>query len=64
MISSEERYSKHQVTVYGLKMAYIDEGAGDPIIFLHGNPSSSYEWRNIIPRFPKIIHMNSISHLK
>jgi haloalkane dehalogenase len=49
MISAEERYSKHQVTVHGLKMAYVDEGAGDPIIFLHGNPSSSYEWRNIIP---------------
>ena len=49
MISAEERYSKHQVTVHGLKMAYIDEGVGDPIIFLHGNPSSSYEWRNIIP---------------
>jgi haloalkane dehalogenase len=49
MISAEERYSKHQVTVHGLKMAYIDEGVGDPIIFLHGNPSSSYEWRNVIP---------------
>ncbi len=49
MISAEERYSKYQVTVHGLKMAYIDEGVGDPIIFLHGNPSSSYEWRNVIP---------------
>ena len=29
-------------------MAYVDEGSGDPIIFLHGNPSSSYEWRNVI----------------
>lgn len=49
MISAKERYSKHKVTVHGLKMAYIDEGVGDPIIFLHGNPSSSYEWRNVIP---------------
>ena len=49
MISAEERYSKHHVTVHGLKMAYVDEGVGDPIIFLHGNPSSSYEWRNVIP---------------
>lgn len=49
MISPEERYSKHRVTVHGLKMAYIDEGEGDPIIFLHGNPSSSYQWRNVIP---------------
>jgi haloalkane dehalogenase len=49
MISEKERYSKHKVTVHGLQMAYVDEGEGDPIVFLHGNPSSSYEWRNVIP---------------
>ncbi|MBX9399637.1 alpha/beta fold hydrolase, partial [Streptomyces sp. TRM72054] len=30
-------------------MAYVDEGEGDPIVFLHGNPTSSYIWRNVIP---------------
>jgi haloalkane dehalogenase len=35
-------------------MHYIDEGEGDPILFLHGNPTSSYLWRNIIP------HVNSL----
>ena len=30
-------------------MAYVDEGQGDPIVFLHGNPTSSYLWRNIAP---------------
>lgn len=30
-------------------MAYVDEGQGDPIVFLHGNPTSSYLWRNIMP---------------
>jgi haloalkane dehalogenase len=30
-------------------MAYIDTGTGDPVVFLHGNPTSSYLWRNIIP---------------
>jgi haloalkane dehalogenase len=35
--------------INGLKMAYVDAGKGDPIIFLHGNPASSYIWRNIIP---------------
>ncbi len=49
MISAEERYFKHKVMVHSLQMAYVDEGKGDPIIFLHGNPSSSYEWRNVIP---------------
>lgn len=54
MISSEEKYSKHYVTVHGLKMAYVDEGSGDPIIFLHGNPASSYVWRNVIPHLVKL----------
>jgi haloalkane dehalogenase len=30
-------------------MVYIDTGTGDPVVFLHGNPTSSYLWRNIIP---------------
>lgn len=33
-------------------MHYIDEGTGDPILFIHGNPTSSYLWRNIIPHLP------------
>ncbi len=49
MISAEERYPKRHVTISGLQMAYVEEGVGDPIVFLHGNPSSSYEWRNVIP---------------
>jgi haloalkane dehalogenase len=35
--------------VLDTEMAYIDEGEVDPIVFLHGNPTSSYLWRNIIP---------------
>ncbi len=35
--------------VDGLTMAYVDEGEGDAIVFLHGNPTSSYLWRNIMP---------------
>ena len=49
MISAEERYSKNTVTVHGKQMAYVDVGKGDPVVFLHGNPTSSYLWRNIIP---------------
>ena len=40
---------KQFATVDGKRMAYVDVGAGDPIVFLHGNPTSSYLWRNIIP---------------
>ena len=32
-------------------MAYIDEGAGSAIVFQHGNPTSSYLWRNVMPHF-------------
>ena len=37
------------ITVKGLKMAYQEEGEGPPIVFLHGNPTSSYLWRNVVP---------------
>lgn len=40
---------KRSVMVNGRSMAYVDVGEGDPVVFLHGNPTSSYLWRNIIP---------------
>lgn len=40
---------KHHATVNGLRMAYVDEGEGDTVLFLHGNPTSSYLWRNVWP---------------
>ncbi len=43
------RDKKKFATVHGKQMAYIEEGTGDPIVFLHGNPMSSYLWRNIMP---------------
>ncbi len=49
MISAEERYPKKRVPVHGRSMAYVEVGSGDPIVFLHGNPTSSYLWRNVIP---------------
>ena len=48
-ISADFPFESHYVEVLGSKMHYIDEGEGDPILFLHGNPTSSYLWRNIIP---------------
>jgi len=48
-ISPEFTYSSHFVNVLGSKMHYIEQGHGDPILFLHGIPTSSYLWRNIIP---------------
>jgi len=37
------------VEVLGSRMAYVDRGEGDPIVFLHGNPTSSYLWRDVMP---------------
>ncbi len=48
MISTTE-HDKKTVVVNGKRMAYVEMGAGDPIIFQHGNPTSSYLWRNIMP---------------
>ena len=49
MISAEERYEKKEARILGYTLRYVDEGMGDPIVLLHGNPTSSYLWRNIIP---------------
>jgi len=48
-ISADFPFAVRDVQVHGARMAYIDEGSGDPIVFLHGNPTSSYLWRNVIP---------------
>jgi haloalkane dehalogenase len=47
-ISAKPFGTKKFATVNGVRMAYIDEGAGDAIVFQHGNPTSSYLWRNIM----------------
>ncbi len=48
-ILSDFPFESKYIGVHGSKMHYVDEGSGDPILFLHGNPTSSYLWRNIIP---------------
>jgi haloalkane dehalogenase len=48
-LSASPYAQKKFAAVRGRRMAYIDEGAGDAIVFQHGNPTSSYLWRNIMP---------------
>ncbi len=48
-ISAAFPFQSKFVEVQGSKMHYVEEGAGDPVLFLHGNPTSSYLWRNVIP---------------
>jgi len=50
MSISVEKFGKQKFAeVKGKRMAYIDEGAGSAIVFQHGNPTSSYLWRNVMP---------------
>jgi haloalkane dehalogenase len=48
-ISATSRYKKQRRQVLDREMAYVEAGKGDPIVLLHGNPTSSYLWRNVIP---------------
>ena len=48
MISTAE-HPKKFIEINGKRMAYVEMGDGDPIVFQHGNPTSSYLWRNIMP---------------
>jgi len=48
-ISTEDPSYRKYVSVLNTNIAYVDVGVGDPIVFLHGNPTPSYLWRNIIP---------------
>jgi len=48
-ISPDDPFPRERVRVRDAEMAYVDVGEGDPIVFLHGNPTSSYLWRNVIP---------------
>ena len=49
MISPAFPYQKQRRQVLGREMAYVEVGEGDPIVLLHGNPTSSYLWRNVLP---------------
>ena len=49
MISANMPYTKSFKTINGKSIAFVDVGEGDPIVLLHGNPTSSYLWRNVIP---------------
>jgi len=48
-MTSSDELPKKSISVRGVNMAYVEMGSGDPIVFLHGNPTSSYLWRNVMP---------------
>jgi len=48
-ISAADPYPRRRMKILDTATAYVDTGAGAPVVFLHGNPTSSYLWRNVIP---------------
>ena len=48
-IAAADPYERRLTRVLDTEVAYVDVGSGDPVVFLHGNPTSSYLWRNVIP---------------
>ena len=51
-IPAHDPYTRHRVQCAGVELSYVDTGAisgGDPVVFLHGNPTCAYLWRNVIP---------------
>jgi haloalkane dehalogenase len=48
-ISAADAYERHRIAFLETEISYADTGAGEPVVFLHGNPTSSYLWRNVIP---------------
>jgi haloalkane dehalogenase len=49
VISAVDGHRRRRASLLDVEMSFVDEGQGDPIVFLHGNPTSSYLWRNVIP---------------
>ena len=53
-MTSSETLEKKTIEVLGKRMAYVETGAGNPVVFQHGNPTSSYLWRNIMPHMAPV----------
>jgi haloalkane dehalogenase len=53
-ISPADPHPRRRVRVLDSEISYVDTGRGDPIVFLHGNPTSSYLWRNVVPHVSRL----------
>jgi len=54
LVIAAKEHDKKFVDVLGKRMAYVEMGTGDPIVFQHGNPTSSYLWRNVMPHLAHV----------
>src|SRR5580704_11270879 len=55
MTSAAFPYQKQRRQIFGREMAYVEVGQGDPIVLLHGNPTSSYLWRNVLQHLQPLV---------
>jgi haloalkane dehalogenase len=62
-VSPVMRYEKRYATVLGKRMAYVEAGQGDPIVFLHGNVTSSFMWRNVMPYLEGVARCIAIDNI-
>jgi haloalkane dehalogenase len=62
-VSPAMRYAKRYATVLGKRMAYVEVGQGDPVVFLHGNVTSSFMWRNVIPHLEGVARCIAIDNI-
>ena len=53
-ISAADAYERHRIAFLETEISYVDTGAGEPVVFLHGNPTSSYLWRNVVPHVERV----------
>ena len=63
-IASKSKYGKQTVTILGKTMAYVDTGGDlDPIVFFHGNITSSYMWRNVMPHVEELARCIAVDNI-
>ena len=63
MISPRMQYEKKKIEVHGKQMAYVDVGEGDPVVFFHGNITSSFMYRNIIPHIEPLARCIAVDNI-
>jgi haloalkane dehalogenase len=63
MINPKMQYEKKKIEVLGKKMAYVDTGEGDPLVFFHGNITSSFMYRNIMPHLESFARCIAVDNI-
>ncbi|MEZ6055339.1 MAG: alpha/beta fold hydrolase [Planctomycetaceae bacterium] len=61
--AAEYPFAPHYLTLGNVKLHYVDEGEGDPVLFVHGNPTWSFAWRNLIKGLSPTARCVAIDHI-